>query len=83
MARPIIVGVAGEASALVERAGAGISIEPENAVELVAAVERLADDPELCERLGRSGYRYGVSHHDRDALAEDYLHVISRAARVD
>jgi len=82
MARPIIIGVPGEAVDLVERAGAGISIEPENAEQLVAAVEKLAGDPALCERLGRAGYAYGIRHHDRDNLADDYLQVISRVADV-
>jgi len=82
MARPIIIGVPGEAGDLVERAGAGVAVEPENAEQLVEAVERLADDPELCERLGRAGYRYGIEHHDRDVLASDYLEVISRVGNV-
>ena len=82
MARPIIIGVPGEAGDLVERAGAGVAMEPENAGQLVEAVERLADDPALCERLGRAGYSYGIRHHDRDSLAEDYLQVISRVGGV-
>jgi glycosyltransferase involved in cell wall biosynthesis len=82
MARPIVIGVPGEAGDLVERAGAGVAIEPENAEQLVDAVERLADDPALCERLGRAGHAYGVRHHDRDHLADDYLQVISRVADV-
>jgi len=83
MARPIIIGVAGEASDLVERAGAGLAIEPENSEQLVDAVERLAADPALCERLGRAGHNYGIEHHDRDTLADDYLDVISRVGDVD
>jgi glycosyltransferase involved in cell wall biosynthesis len=82
MARPIIIGVAGEASDLVERAGAGLAIEPESSGHLVDAVERLAADPALCERLGRAGHSYGIEHHDRDTLADDYLDVISRVADV-
>ena len=82
MARPIVIGVAGEASDLVERAGGGLAIEPENVDQLVDAVERLAGEPALCERLGQAGYRYAVDHHDRDSLADDYLDVISRVRNV-
>jgi colanic acid biosynthesis glycosyl transferase WcaI len=82
MARPILIGVPGEAGDLVERAGAGLAIEPEHAAQLVDAVERLADDPALCERLGRAGYDYGIRHHDRDTLAEHYLQVISRVGDI-
>ncbi len=83
MARPIINGVPGEASRLVERAGAGICIEPEDADQLVQAVERLAGDPELCQRYGRAGHEYALAHHDRDRLAADYLEVIRRVCAVD
>jgi len=78
MERPVIVGVAGEASELVERAGAGIPIEPENVGELVEAVERLAADPGLRTRLGQSGKRFVLAHHDRDVLARDYMKVLSQ-----
>ena len=47
MACPIVLGVEGEAKALLEEAGAGIAITPESADELAAAVVRLADDPSL------------------------------------
>ena len=83
MRRPVIVGVAGEATELIERAAAGIPIEPENADQLVRAVERLADNPALRARLGRAGRQYVIAHHDRDALAQDYLEVLSRIDGVD
>jgi hypothetical protein len=83
MARPVIVGVAGEATELVERAGAGIPIEPENATQLIRAIERLAADPVLRERLGRAGRRYALSHHDRDRLAVDYLDVLAEVVDLD
>jgi glycosyltransferase involved in cell wall biosynthesis len=82
MARPVIIGVPGEARRLVERAGAGLAMDPGNAAQLVEAVERLAADPELGRRLGRSGYAYVVAHHDRDRLARDYLDVLSRVLTV-
>jgi glycosyltransferase involved in cell wall biosynthesis len=83
MRRPVIIGVAGEATELIERAAAGIPIEPENADQLVRAVERLADDPALRARLGQAGRQYVIAHHDRDALAQDYLEVLSRIGDVD
>ncbi|HXV76387.1 MAG TPA: glycosyltransferase family 4 protein [Candidatus Polarisedimenticolaceae bacterium] len=80
MRRPVIVGVAGDATRLVERAGAGIPIVPDDAGQLVEAVERLARDAALRERLGRDGERYVITHHDRDALARDYLDLLARVA---
>ncbi|MGA7384622.1 MAG: glycosyltransferase [Methylocella sp.] len=67
MRRPIILGVEGEARALLDGAGAGIGITPESAEELAAAVTRLADDSELGARLGASGCAHVRMHHDRKA----------------
>ena len=55
MRRPIVLGVRGEAQSLVEAAGAGVCMEPENAQELADAVLRLAENPEEAAALGRSG----------------------------
>lgn len=80
MARPLILGVGGEARACVEQAGCGIAIEPENAAELVAAILRLADDPELRRSLGSAGRAWVEAHHDRDRLAAAYLDLLEKIA---
>ena len=76
MAKPIVLGVEGNAAELVRRAGCGVCIEPENEDHLVTAVQTLADDPDLVERLGRAGHDYLVPRFDRVALASDYLRLI-------
>lgn len=70
---PIICSVEGEAAALVERAGAGLCIEPENAEALVAAIRRLRAAPELRAAFSRSGERFVRAHYLRSVLAEKYL----------
>jgi glycosyltransferase involved in cell wall biosynthesis len=78
MKRPIVLGVEGEAARVVTASEGGICIEPDNDDQLIDAVERLADDPALRERLGQAGHDYVVLHYDRDRLARDYLDVIDR-----
>jgi len=78
MAKPIILGVQGHAADLVERAGCGICIEPENEAALVDAVERLANDRRLAAELGRRGHDYFVERFDRSMLAGKYLDLIHR-----
>jgi len=73
MAKPIVLGVEGCAADLVNSAGAGICIEPESAEQLVAALERLADDRELCREFGQAGHKYVMKHYDYDKLARKYL----------
>jgi glycosyltransferase involved in cell wall biosynthesis len=76
MAKPIIMGVRGFAADLVERAEAGICIEPENETELVEAACRLAGDRALARELGESGRERIAAHYDYDDLATRYLAII-------
>ncbi|HRI07824.1 MAG TPA: glycosyltransferase family 4 protein [Nannocystaceae bacterium] len=80
MARPVVMGVEGEAARLVERSGSGICVTPEDPAALVEAVLRLADDPALARRMGEAGYEHVVRHYDRDRLAAEYLDVLGRFA---
>jgi glycosyltransferase involved in cell wall biosynthesis len=76
MGRPIVLGVEGEARALLDEAGAGIGITPQSAEELAAAVKRLADDRELRARLGASGSTFVRENYDRSKLANRYLDLL-------
>ena len=83
MARPILIGVGGEAREIVERAGCGEYVEPENHAALVDAVLRLAADPPRRTALGEAGRAYVAQHHDRDRLAADYLALLERVRGVE
>lgn len=68
-ARPMLLGVAGEARRLVEQeAGAAIYVEPENANELVSAVLYLYEHPEVAETLGKRGRAFVEARFDRAQL---------------
>ena len=81
MARPLVLGVGGESRRIVEGAGCGVCIEPENAQQLAEAVTTLAGDPTRTETLGRAGRRVVSERYNRDVLAAAYLGVIERVAR--
>jgi glycosyltransferase involved in cell wall biosynthesis len=81
MAKPVILGVEGSAAELLRDAGGGITIEPENAEQLVTALERLAADPELGRQYGRSSQAYVQKHFDRDDLSDQYLDVLRETVR--
>jgi len=83
MGRPILLGVGGEAREIVERAGCGEYVEPENEGALIEAVLRLAADPARCRALGQAGRAYVARHHDRDRLAADYLGLLERVRGID
>lgn len=73
MARPIVLGVEGEAQDVLEAAGAGLAVTPESAYGLAAAVTKLAHDGELSSRLGHQGATYARKHFDRAKLAMQFL----------
>jgi putative colanic acid biosynthesis glycosyltransferase WcaI len=74
--RPVILGVEGQARKIVEEAGAGICIQPENAAELATAIRSLNADRALCQSLGRHGREYILRRFSRKATAEDYIRVL-------
>ncbi len=81
MERPIVLGVEGEAAKMLKASGGGICFEPDNEDQLIEAVEQLAGDPELRQRLGTRGHAYVARHFDRDQLAGDYLELIEGICR--
>ncbi len=80
MARPIILAVRGESAEIVAAAEAGIIVKPEFPLELVAAVRRLRDDPDLERRLGKNGRRAAEKEFCRRAAAMKMLGVLRETA---
>jgi glycosyltransferase involved in cell wall biosynthesis len=75
-ARPVILGVEGQAREIVEEARSGIVIEPENAAQLATAISHLAVNPDLGRALGRNGREYVINHFSRRSTAEKYIQVL-------
>jgi glycosyltransferase involved in cell wall biosynthesis len=75
-AKPVILGVEGQARQLMEGARGGIAIEPENADALVRAMERLENAQEEREAMGRSGRTYVLERCSRGSTAKAYLEVL-------
>ena len=71
----------GEVRELIERAGAGLLVEAENAAALAAAIIRLQRDPALGERYASNARQYAEAHHDRRVLAAHLARVVEEAAR--
>lgn len=57
--RPILCGVSGDASTMVNESGAGICYQPDDPAELLSAIQTLLDmTPEQRELMGHNGQRY-------------------------
>jgi glycosyltransferase involved in cell wall biosynthesis len=79
--RPCIVGIQGQGEEILQRAQAGIAIEPENARELAEAVLNLASDPSVAAEYGRNGRRHVLQFYCRDTLAQKYAATLAAVAR--
>jgi len=60
--RPVLCGIAGEAAAIVEAAGAGRVFPPDDAAMLVRLVGELLDDAPARVRMGEAGVAH-IRHH--------------------
>jgi glycosyltransferase involved in cell wall biosynthesis len=80
-ARPVVLGVDGEARRTIDEARAGIFVEPQNTVALAEAVVQLAASPALCTDLGKNGREYIVRCFSRQQTAWRYLDVLQAVLR--
>lgn len=71
--KPILMAIDGVSRELVEDAGAGVYVEPENASEYNRIIREYLNDPDRLKREGESGYRYAQQNFDREVLANRYL----------
>src|SRR3569623_820254 len=78
---PLILGGEGEAKALMAAGGAGLAITPEDDAELAGAIERLANDRALGQRIGASAQANVRANFDRETLARDYLAAVEAVVR--
>ncbi|RLB12682.1 MAG: glycosyltransferase WbuB [Deltaproteobacteria bacterium] len=69
-AKPVILGVDGEARQVIEKAKAGIYAEPEDPEDMAKAILTLKDNPRLCREMGKNGRRYVEKHYSRERLAK-------------
>jgi glycosyltransferase involved in cell wall biosynthesis len=67
--RPIILSAAGEAARIVDAAGSGIVVAPEDATALADGIRWLRDHPEEAARMGERGRAYAATRR-RSAQAE-------------
>jgi len=80
MGIPVLHGVEGESAGIVQREGAGLVFEPENAAELAKRLLRLRDDTALRETLCARALK-GAQHYDRCTLALRMLEALRKTAR--
>jgi len=81
-ARPVILGVDGQARAILQEARGGLVIEPENAAALVGAIRYLAANQEVARKLGNNGREHILRKFSRRETAEKYIRVLEDLLRL-
>lgn len=71
--RPLALAVGGEARALVEQAGAGYTLPPQDVPAMTDAILRAQSHPDEARARARAGRAYVEQHFDRRVLADRYL----------
>ncbi len=66
-----------EAACVVQRAGAGVVVSPDNPGDLLKAAKRFLMDKEFCEDCGRNGRAYAERTFAIDAIANKFLSVLA------
>ena len=77
-AKPIILGIDGEASQIISQSESGICVGSENPEGIVQAIIKLKDDRVLREKLGKNGRRIVTQKYSRDSISKRYYDVISK-----
>jgi glycosyltransferase involved in cell wall biosynthesis len=80
MGRPILCAVDGECRKIVEDAGCGVFVEPENVEQMVETILNLKKKRDVLEAMGKNGRSFVERFYNRDVLAERYLELLREVA---
>ncbi len=75
--RPVVASVAGGVLEIIEDGDTGLLYPPGDGSALRTQIDRLQNDPALCERLGVSGYKKALKYFSRPAMINDVNSVIT------
>ena len=71
--KPVIAAIDGVTRKLIEEAGCGSFVEPENPVHLSDTIQYYMSNPELVLKQGLNGYEHAKKSYDREKLALEYV----------
>lgn len=78
--RPVIAGVdaGSDADLMVQAAGSGLIVEPEDPAALAAAIRTLATDRATARQMGERARAFVVAHHSHDVVVDRYEAMLQR-----
>lgn len=79
--RAVILAIDGVIREVVEGANAGIAVSPGDPAALSDAIQTLASDPELCQKLGKNGRIMVETQFSREKLAHKFTALLESIRR--
>jgi len=79
--KPIIINLEGAASDIIEKAQAGLVIEPENASALAKAIEQLYNNKFLRKKMGDLGRSYVEKYYDKKDISKQLETILENVAK--
>lgn len=80
---PVITNYPGWVADMIEDAGCGVVVPPSDASAFADALERLADQPDECQRMGSNARMLAEERFARDRLGRAFRQVLESAAADD
>ncbi|HEX4643696.1 MAG TPA: glycosyltransferase family 4 protein [Candidatus Acidoferrales bacterium] len=78
--KPIVMAAEGEAARLMQSAGAGIVVPPEDHESLANAIRTLLTHPEIAAEMGASGRKYVELNFQWSSLVRNWIAQLSKAS---
>jgi glycosyltransferase involved in cell wall biosynthesis len=78
--KPLFMLIDGISRELVEEAGCGIYVEPENKNEFKEKILLYLNDNERVVKEGENGFNFAINYFDRNTLALKYLEIIKNVS---
>lgn len=73
---PVVLSIDGESRQVLERAHAGVFVEPESAEAMAETIRALSTDSDRCRAYGRNGRRFVEAHYSRQAQARQLVELL-------
>lgn len=77
---PTLITISGEARRVLERAGAGFFVEPEDPAAMATAIRRWHRSPDALREMGQRGRQFVEQHYSRQAQARQLVRLLEAVA---
>jgi glycosyltransferase involved in cell wall biosynthesis len=78
--KPIVMAAEGEAAQLIQTAGAGIVVPPEDYQSLATAIRTVLQQPEVASQMGAAGRKFVVSNFQWSLLIRNWIAQLSNSS---